>query len=140
MHRTIGVVLVAAAVALLLGALVTRSLTAQDAPTTRPTGDLTVTVRHLDGQVDAYGSELTSLDIVVDSAGHPQYVHCVLVSGQERDTHVWYNFRNVASLRYRFHTITGKAKVSLKQVKPLDVQPKPGLPRKIEPLGVDDYK
>lgn len=124
-----------------LGALVAvRALQAQDEPANRPASDLTVVIRHLNGDTDTYAGELTDLDLVVDPTGRLQYIHCVLVSGTERDTHVWYNFENVSSVKYRFHAITGKAKVSVKQLASPTVKEKPGLPAKIDRLDVEDYK
>jgi len=142
MKRTSALIALAMAVAA-TGVLVgVRVVGAQSAtpPPAKMAKDLTVTVRHANGDVETYGDELTNLDLVVDEHGRLTFLHCVLISGEEKDTHVWYNMANLASVKYRFHTITGKSKVAVKRLKPLPVTPKPGVPRKVDELDVEDYK
>ena len=104
------------------------------------TADIEVTVRHLDGSVETYSREVATLELVVDASSEIRYVHMVLVSGREKDTHCWYNYRNLAGLTYRFLAITGKGKVSLKQLGTFDVLATKGLRTKIKQVSVDDYK
>lgn len=110
-------------------------------PATEALQDIEVTVRHTDGSIEKFGKEVASLDIVVDEYGRIQMVHMIVVGGTEKDTHVWYNFANVAGLKYRFLQITGKGKVRVKQVKGFTLTPgDKTLKPSINGIEVDDYK
>jgi hypothetical protein len=103
--------------------------------------DIEVTVRHSGGNVETFGREVVMMEIIVDQAGQIHMVHMVLVGGTEKDTHVWYNFANLASLRYRFLHITGKGKVRIRQLQGLKLAPADAsLKPTITPLEVEDYK
>lgn len=103
--------------------------------------DIEVTVRHIDGKAEVFGKEVAQLEIIVDETGRMHMVHMVLVSGSEKDTHLWYNYANLASLKYRFLHITGKGKVHVRQLQAFKVNTgdrtlKPG----IVGIEIDDYK
>ena len=68
--------------------------------------DVEVTVRHLDGKEETFKKEVASLELIVTPDGSIRYVHLILIGGTEKDTHLWYNYNNIASLRYRFLHIT----------------------------------
>lgn len=102
--------------------------------------DIEVTVRHLDGTVEVFGREVAKLDLVLAPDGTIKYVHMTLLTDGEKDTHLWYNYANLAGLRYRFLAITGKGKVSVKQISGFEPEAKEGLQKKSPVISVDDFK
>lgn len=102
--------------------------------------DIEITVRHVNGTVEIFGKEVASMDVIVAPDGHVVQVHLILVSGTEKDTHLWLNYANLASLRYRFLQITGKGKVHIKQLRSYDVQQNPGEKSKVSTVEPDDFK
>lgn len=106
---------------------------------TLPT-DLVVTIRHLDGTVERFGQEIASMDIVVAPDSSIRYVHLVLVTGAEKDTHAWYNYDQIAGFRYQFTSITGKGKVRVKQLGEFQAAERAGMQETIPVVGVEDFK
>lgn len=102
--------------------------------------DIEVVIRHVDGSEERFGENVAQLDLVVGPGAQIQYVHMILLTGQEKDTHAWYNYRNLAGLTYRFLAITGKGKVKVKQLGSFDVKARTGLQTKIPLLSIDDYR
>jgi hypothetical protein len=103
--------------------------------------DIEVTIRHSGGTVETFGKEVVLMEIIVDPTGQIHMVHMILVGGTEKDTHAWYNFDNIVSLRYRFLHITGKGKVRIRQLQGLKLAPADAsLKPTITPLEVEDYK
>ena len=102
--------------------------------------DIEVTVRHLNGREEVFGREVAKLDIVLAPDGSIKYVHMVLLTDGEKDTHLWYNYANLAGLRYRFLAITGKGKVSVKQISGFEPEVKEGVKQKSPVVSVDDFK
>jgi hypothetical protein len=125
----------------LAGAATLRAQQASTAATApKLLSDIEVTVRHLDGKEETFKKEVASLELIVTPDGSIRYVHLILIGGTEKDTHLWYNYNNIASLRYRFLHITGKGKVAIKQITPFESRPAPGIAEKIPQVEVDDYK
>jgi hypothetical protein len=52
----------------------------------------------------------------------------------------WFNYENLASLKYRFLAITGKGKVKVRKLAAFETQPTTGLKPKIGEIEVDDFK
>jgi hypothetical protein len=102
--------------------------------------DLLVEIRHLNGDVEKFGQEIAGMDIVVAPDSSIQYVHLVLVTGAEKDTHAWYNYRQLAGFRYQFKSITGKGKVKIKQLGRFPVIEKTGMQESIPTIEIDDFK
>ena len=103
--------------------------------------DIEVTVRHIDGKVETFGKEVAELEIIVDESGRMHMVHMVLVSGTEKDTHLWLNYANLASLKYRFLHITGKGKVRVRQLQGFKTTAnEKALRPNVGAVEVDDYK
>ena len=111
-----------------------------DSAKTVSTTDIEVVIRHVDGSEERFGENVAQLDLVVGPNAQIEYVHMILVTGQEKDTHAWYNYRNLAGLTYRVLAITGKGKVKVKQLGSFDVEARTGLQTKIPLLSVDDYR
>lgn len=102
--------------------------------------DLVVEIRHLDGTVEKFGREVALMEIILGPASTIQYVHLILVTGAEKDTHAWYNYEQIAGFRYQFTAITGKGKVKIKQLGRFPVAEQTGLKESIPLLEVDDFK
>ena len=102
--------------------------------------DLLVEIRHLDGSVEKFSREVADLEIIVAPDASIQYVHLVLVSGSEKDTHAWYNYNQLAGFRYQFASITGKGKVKIKQLGKFNVADISGLQEAIPQVGLNDFK
>lgn len=113
------------------------SVSAQDASSK---ADLELTIRHLNGSTESFSKELAELQIVVGSDSMVKYIHLVLVSGNEKDTHAWYNMDNIVSFRYRFLAITGKGKVKLIRQDTFAVKSREGASTQIPLQEVDDFK
>ena len=100
--------------------------------------DLIVTITLATGKAETFAREIDRLEIVTGSGGAVEMIHLLLVTGEERNTHVWYNYGQVAKLSYRFVTPEGKAKV---YVRPL--QPSPttrDLSDRLEPLSPREFR
>lgn len=104
--------------------------------------DIEVTVRYMDGKSEVFGKEVAQLDIVVDELGRINMVHMVLISDKEKDTHVWYNYANLAGFKYRFLHITGKGKVQIRQLQGFKVNASDSRSAKsgVGGVEVDSYK
>ncbi|MCB1070655.1 MAG: hypothetical protein H7A43_09410 [Verrucomicrobia bacterium] len=102
--------------------------------------DLMVEIRHLDGSVEKFGQEIAGMDIVVAPDSTIKYVHLILVTGAEKDTHLWYNYDAIAGFRYQFASITGKGKVKVKQLGLFQAAEKTGLQETIPQIQVSDFK
>ena len=82
--------------------------------------DLIVTITLATGKSETFAREIDRLELITRSGGAVEMIHLLLVTGGERNTHVWYNYGQVAKLSYRFVTPEGKAKV---YVRPLQASP-----------------
>ena len=102
--------------------------------------DLLVEIRHLDGSVEKFSREVAGMEIIVAPDSSIQYIHLILVSGSEKDTHAWYNYNQLAEFRYRFAAITGKGKVKIKQLGKFNVEETIGLQEVIPQLNLNDFK
>ena len=102
--------------------------------------DLLVEIRHLDGSIEKFSREVAGLEIIVAPDSSIQYIHLILVSGSEKDTHAWYNYNQLAEFRYRFAAITGKGKVKIKQLGKFNVEETIGLQEVIPQLNLNDFK
>ena len=102
--------------------------------------DLLVEIRPLDGSIEKFSREVAGLEIIVAPDSSIQYIHLILVSGSEKDTHAWYNYNQLAEFRYRFAAITGKGKVKIKQLGKFNVEETIGLQEVIPQLNLNDFK
>jgi len=100
--------------------------------------DLIVTITLATGKAETFARKIDRLEIVTGSGGAVEMVHLLLVTGGERNTHVWYNYSQVAKLSYRFVTPEGKAKV---YVRPLQASPTTReLTDRLEPLSPREFR
>ena len=100
--------------------------------------DLIVTITLATGKAETFAREIDRLEIVTGSDGAVEMIHLLLVTGGERNTHVWYNYGQVAKLSYRFVTPEGKAKV---YVRPLQASPTTReLAGRLEPLSPREFR
>ena len=100
--------------------------------------DLIVTVTLATGKAETFAREIDRLEIVTGPGGEIEMIHLLLVTGGERNTHVWYNYGQVAKLSYRFVTPEGKAKV---YVRPLKASPTTrDLSDRLEPLSPREFR
>ena len=106
----------------------------------RDTADLEVTIKHLDGTVEQFSNEIAEMQILVLPDSRIKYIHLTLLSNKEKDTHVWINYENVSSFRYRFLAITGKAKVKVKKIVPFKSTEKEGLKREVPEVDPEDFR
>jgi hypothetical protein len=75
-----------------------------------------VTIRHLNGEREYFGSNLDSMDLIFDKTGRLDSIHMILLTKGEKDTHRWYLMQNLASFDYRFVNVAGKGKVRMRQL------------------------
>ena len=100
--------------------------------------DLIVTIDLATGKAETFAREIDRLEIITGSGGKVEMIHLLLVKGGERNTHVWYNYSQVAKLSYRFATPEGKAKV---YVRPLQASPATReLSDRLEPLSPREFR
>ena len=100
--------------------------------------DLIVTITLATGKAETFAREIDRLEIVTGPGGEIEMIHLLLVTGGERNTHVWYNYGQVAKLSYRFVTPEGKAKV---YVRPLKASPTTrDLSDRLEPLSPREFR
>jgi len=122
-------------------------LVAQDAaekhPTTAPAAvsDLLVMLEHVGGTKETFKDEVERMELIVDAAGKLSQVHLITRSGNEADTHVWYNVNNLVAVRYQFLAITGKGKVSVRTTTPPTLKPpKDVLKKDLQAIEPEDYR
>ena len=65
-------------------------------------------------------------------------MHLVLVTGGERNTHVWYNYDQVAKLSYRFVTPEGPSKLYVRVLQ--DAPPARELSDVVDPLSPREFR
>ena len=100
--------------------------------------DLIVTITLATGKSETFAREIDRLELITRSGGAVEMIHLLLVTGGERNTHVWYNYSQVAKLSYRFVTPEGKAKV---YVRPLQASPTTReLTDQLEPLSPREFR
>ena len=100
--------------------------------------DLIVTITLATGKSETFAREIDRLELITRSDGAIEMIHLLLVTGGERNTHVWYNYGQVAKLSYRFVTPEGKAKV---YVRPLQASPTTReLTDQLEPLSPREFR
>ncbi len=100
--------------------------------------DLIVTITLATGKSETFAREIDRLELITRSDGAVEMIHLLLVTGGERNTHVWYNYGQVAKLSYRFVTPEGKAKV---YVRPLQASPTTReLTDQLEPLSPREFR
>ncbi|MDE0333024.1 MAG: hypothetical protein OXL41_14285 [Nitrospinae bacterium] len=100
--------------------------------------DLIVTITLATGKAETFAREIDRLEIITGSGGTVEMVHLLLVTGGESNTHVWYNYDQVAKLSYRFVNPEGKAKV---YVRPLQASPTTmELSDRLQPLSPREFR
>ncbi len=100
--------------------------------------DLIVTITLATGKAETFAREIDRLEIITRSGGDVAMIHLLLVTGGERNTHVWYNYARVAKLSYRFVSPEGKAKV---YVRPMLASPTTReLTDRLEPLSPREFR
>lgn len=107
-------------------------------PQTQRPLDLVVTVTMSNGTAETFSREIDTMEIVTLPSGRVDAIHLILVSGGERNTHVWYNYSSVAKLSYRFVTREGRNKVKVRIVQVS--KPSRELTDRLDPLGPRDYR
>lgn len=101
--------------------------------------DLIATITLATGKAETFGREIDRLEIITRPGGAIEMVHLILaVAGGGRDTHVWYNYAQVAKLSYRFVSAEGRSKV---YVRPLQASPTTReLTDRLEPLSPREFR
>ncbi|OGV68484.1 MAG: hypothetical protein A2340_00785 [Lentisphaerae bacterium RIFOXYB12_FULL_60_10] len=102
--------------------------------------DIEVIIRQANGKTDTFSKEVASMEIVMAPGGEIRYIHLILMTNGEKDTHCWYNYANLTSLQYRFLAVTGKGKVNVRQIDQFDTVNEAGVPAKVPVIRPDDYK
>ena len=100
--------------------------------------DLVVTITMSTGKSETFAREVDRLEIVTFPDGRIEMVHLVLIAGGERNTHVWYNFSQIAKLSYRFVTPEGRERVQVRVIQPS--APARKLDERLEPLSPREYR
>ncbi|MDA1000748.1 MAG: hypothetical protein O2807_09595 [bacterium] len=100
--------------------------------------DLVVSVTMATGKVETFHRQIDEMEIITRPDGGLEMIHLVLVAGGERNTHVWYNYSQVAKLSYRFVTAEGKKKVKVRVLNPS--VPTRSLTDRLEPLSPEEYR
>lgn len=106
-------------------------------PQTQRPIDLVVTVTLSNGTSETFSREIDVMEIVLLPDGRIDMVHLVLVSGGERNTHIWYNYSGISKFSYRYATVEGKSKIRMRIVQP--AAPTRDLTERFEPLGPSDF-
>ncbi len=107
-------------------------------PQTQRPVDLVVTVTLSNGTSETFSREIDVMEIVLLPDGRVNMVHLVLVSGGERNTHIWYNNSGISKFSYRYVTVEGKSKIRMRIVQPS--VPNRDLTERFEPLGSKDFQ
>ena len=107
-------------------------------PQTQRPIDLVVTVTLSSGKAETFSREIDVMEIVQLPDGRINMVHLVLVSGGERNTHIWYNYSGILKFSYRFVTVEGKSKIRMRIIQPS--APNRDLTERFEPLGSGDFR
>lgn len=107
-------------------------------PQTQRPIDLVVTVTLSNGKSETFSREIDVMEVVLLPDGRINMVHLVLVSGGERNTHIWYNYSSVSKFSYRFVTVEGKSKIRMRIVQ--SAAPTRDLTERFEPLGPGDFQ
>ena len=107
-------------------------------PQTQRPIDLVVTVTMSNGTSETFSREIDVMEIVQLPDGRINMVHLVLVSGGERNTHIWYNNSGISKFSYRFGTAEGKNKIRMRIVQPS--APSRDLTERVEPLSSKDFQ
>lgn len=107
-------------------------------PQTQRPIDLVVTVTLSSGKSETFSREIDIMEIVLLPDGRINMVHLVLVSGGERNTHIWYNYSGVSKFSYRYVTVEGKSKIRMRIIQPSGLNR--GLTERFEPLGSKDFR
>ena|GEM_PF-3878388 len=103
--------------------------------------DLQVSLEHVGGKVDTFADRIVRMELILDPAGRLDQVHLITRTGQDADTHIWYNVDNLVLVRYRFLEITGRGKVTVRTITPLPLaEPAPSSRKQITPLDAEDYR
>lgn len=107
-------------------------------PTQQRPLDLIATITLATGKSETFAREIDRLEIITGPGGGIELIHLVLVAGGERNTHVWYNYGQVAKLSYRFVTPQGSSKV---YVRLLQASPSTrDLTERLEPLSPLEFR
>jgi hypothetical protein len=107
-------------------------------PRAQRTLDLVVTVTMGTGKSETFAREVDRLEIITFPDGRIDMVHLVLIAAGERNTHVWYNFSQVAKLSYRFVTPEGRDRVHVRVIQPSES--KRSLIEPLEPLSPREFR
>jgi hypothetical protein len=99
--------------------------------------DIVLTLTHRGGNVETFGRELIQMEFITQMDGSIRYLHLVLLTGEEKDTHAWYNFDNLTAVRYQFKAMSGKAKVRFRELKPFEMKNREDV---LPPLQLEDFK
>ena len=100
--------------------------------------DLVVTITMATGKAETFAREVDRLEIITFPDGRIDMVHLLLIAGGERNTHVWYNFSQVAKLSYRFVTPEGRSRVQIRVIRP-SASVQESIDR-LEPLSPRDFQ
>ncbi len=107
-------------------------------PRAQRTLDLVVTVTMSTGKSETFAREVDRLEVITFPDGRIDMVHLVLITAGERNTHVWYNFSQVAKLSYRFVTPEGRERVHVRVIQPSES--KRSLIEPLEPLSPREFR
>ena len=107
-------------------------------PRAQRTLDLVVTITMATGKAETFAREVDRLEIITFPDGRIDMVHLLLIAGGERNTHVWYNFSQVAKLSYRFVTPEGRSRVQVRMIQPS--APVQEAIDRLEPLRPRDFQ
>ncbi len=107
-------------------------------PRAQRTLDLVVTVTMSTGKSETFAREVDRLEIITFPDGRIDMVHIVLIVDGERNTHVWYNFSQVAKLSDRFVTPEGRERVHVRVIQPSE--PIRDVAERLEPLSPREFR
>lgn len=106
-------------------------------PAQRPL-DLIATITLATGKTETFAREIDRLEIITGPGGAIELIHLLLVADGERNTHVWYNYGQVAKLSYRFVSPQGSSKVYVRLLKASP--PTRELTERLEPLSPLEFR
>lgn len=106
-------------------------------PVRRPL-DLIATITLATGKTETFAREIDRLEIITGPDGAIELIHLLLVADGERNTHVWYNYGQVAKLSYRFVTPQGSSKVFVRLLRASP--PTRELTERVEPLSPLEFR
>ncbi|HEX9577376.1 MAG TPA: hypothetical protein VF993_06465 [Myxococcales bacterium] len=98
-----------------------------------------VVIRHMNGEKETFRTELDSMDLIFDPTGNLDTIHLILLTNGEKDTHRWYQFKNLAAFSYRFLNLSGKGKVRLQMLQPVHLK-EGSKGEELPPIGSKDYR